>query len=163
MSNHPANQEPGAITEQVVNRLLAKLSQLPYAKPIDADMAGDWLAVFRREGVTQSELAEAYLRIIAVAKEWVPLGEIIEECREVRRERTPYSPPLPPPTGTPITPEQRDEILRSLKNPEFALEVIEGRGAARTYRIHTEDAVINDEDLRRRDDQIRRMREGNDV
>jgi len=149
-----------AITEQVVNRLLAKLSQLPYAKPIDADMAGDWLAVFRREGVTQSELAEAYLRIIGTAKEWVPLCEIIEACREVRRERTPYSPPLPPPTGTPITPEERDEILRGLKHREFALEVIEGRGKSRRYRVEPEGAIITEEDLRRRDEQIRRMAEG---
>lgn len=149
-----------AITEQVVNRLLAKLSQLPYAKPIDADMAGDWLAVFRREGVTQYELAEAYLRIIGTAKEWVPLGEIIEECRQVRRERTPYSPPLPPATGTPITPEERDEILKGLKNPAFALEVIEGRGQSRRYRVEPEDAFITEEDLRRRDEQIRRLAEG---
>lgn len=146
-----------AITEQVVNRLLAKLSQLPYAKPIDADMAGDWLAVFRREGVTQYELAEAYLRIIGTAKEWVPLGEIIEECRQVRRERTPYSPPLPPATGTPITPEERDEILRGLKHREFALEVIEGRGQSRRYSIHAEDAIIDDAEERRAE-QVRRLR-----
>lgn len=145
------------MTEQDVNKLLAKLSSLPYAKPIDSDMVGDWLAVFRRNSITQSELAEAYLRLLEDAKEWIPLASIIEMCRHVRRERTPYAPPLPPPTGEPITPEQRDEILRGLKSPEFALEVIEGRGKARTYRIHTEDAVITDVEARR-DDQIRRMK-----
>lgn len=148
-----------AITEQVVNRLLAKLSQLPYAKPIDADMAGDWLAIFRREEITQSELAEAYLRIIGRAKEWVPLASIVEECRNVRLERRAYELPLPPPTGTPITPEERDAILKGLKNPAFALEVIEGRGERHRYRIEREDDVlISDEDIARRDEQVRRLR-----
>jgi hypothetical protein len=160
VSNHPANQEPGAITEQVVNRLLAKLSTLPYAKPIDADMVGDWLAVFRRNGITQSELAEAYLRLLEDAKEWIPLGTIVEMCKQVRMERTPYAPPLDPPTGTPITPEERDEILRGLKHREFALEVIEGRGQSRRYRVEPEDVVITDEDIARREEQKRRMTEG---
>jgi len=151
--------EENAITEQVVNKLLSKLSSLPYAKPIDSDMVGDWLAVLRREAISQAELAEAYLRIISTATEWVALASIIADCRIVRRERTPYPGHLSLPTGEPITPEQRDEILRSLKHPEFALAVIEGRGKARTYRIHTDDAVIPDVEARR-DDQIRKMRGG---
>lgn len=129
MSNHPVNREETQfVTEQVVNKLLAKLSSLPFAKPVDSDMVGDWLAIFRREEITQSELAEAYLRIIGRAKEWVPLASIVEECRNVRLERRAYELPLPPPTGTSITPEERDAILKGLKNPAFALEVIEGRG-----------------------------------
>jgi hypothetical protein len=160
MSNHPEPQAASVfVTEQTVRKLLAKLSGLPFAKPVDADTVADWFAVLRREGVTQSELAEAYLRIIGTAKEWVPLATIIEECREVRRERTPYAPPLPPPTGTPITPEERDEILKGLKNPAFALEVIEGRGERQRYRIEREDdVIISDEDLAKRDEQVRRMR-----
>lgn len=161
MSNHPESQAASVfVTEQTVRKLLAKLSGLPFAKPVDADTVADWFAVFRREGITQSELTEAYLRIIATAKEWVPLATIIGECRNVRMERTPYAPPLDPPTGTPITPEERDEILRGLKHREFALEVIEGRGQSRRYRVEPEDVVITDEDIARREEQKRRMVEG---
>lgn len=98
--NNIERSAENAITEQVVNGLLAKLSQLPYAKPIDADMVGDWLAVFRRNGITQSELAEAYLRLLEDAKEWIPLGAIVEMCKQVRMERTPYAPPLDPPRAS---------------------------------------------------------------
>ena len=123
-------------------------------------MAKDWFAVLRRASVSRGELGEAYLRILETATEWVPVAKIVEECRDVRRERTPYAPPIEPPTGSKITREERDEILRSLKNPAFALEVIEGRGESRRYTISEDEVIITDEDIARREEQKRRMVEG---
>ena len=142
-------------------KALALLSILPHAPTITEATLIGWGTALDDARISPSELVEGARRLLQKCEAWPAPAQLIEACREIRRRNAPAS-PLPPPTGEPITPEQRDEILRGLKNPEFALEVIEGRGKARTYRIHTDDAVIPDVEARR-DDQIRRMREGNDV
>lgn len=140
-------------------RALALLSILPHAPTITEATLIGWGTALDDARISPSEFVEGARRLLQKCEAWPAPAQLIEACREIRRRNAPAS-PLPPPTGEPITPEQRDEILKGLKNPEFALEVIEGRGKARTYRIHTEDAVITDDDLRRRDEQIRRMRGG---
>lgn len=140
-------------------RALALLSILPHAPTItEATLAG-WGTVLEDARISPSEFVDGARHLLQKCEAWPAPAQLIEACREVRRRNAPAS-PLPPPTGTPITPEERDEILRGLKHREFALEVIEGRGQSRRYRVEPEDAIITEEDLRRRDEQIRRMAEG---
>lgn len=139
-------------------RALALLSILPHAPTItEATLAG-WGTVLEDARISPSEFVDGARHLLQKCEAWPAPAQLIEACREVRRRNAPAS-PLPPPTGTPITPEERDEILKGLKNPAFALEVIEGRGERQRYRIERDDdALISDEDIARRAEQVRRMR-----
>jgi len=139
-------------------RALALLSILPHAPTITEATLIGWGTVLEDAGIRPDELVSGARHLLQKCEAWPAPAQLIEACRELRRRNAPAS-PLQPPTGTPITPEERDAILKGLKNPAFALEVIEGRGERQRYRIEREDdVIISDEDLAKRDEQVRRMR-----
>lgn len=152
-----SNIERRAEGSEELVRALALLSILPFAPTITPATLVAWGTVLDDAGIKPAEIVEGARRLARMSKRFPAPVELIESCREIRLVNA-KSDALPTQSGPPITREERDAILNSLKHREFALEVIEGRGAARRYRIEPEDVIITDEDLAKRDEQVRRLR-----
>lgn len=141
-----------------LGKALALFSVLPHAPSITDTVVDVWAAVLGDAKCDPQDVVPAARALMQKLTAFPAPSVLADSCRELKRERLLNAPQLPHPTGTPITPEERDEILKGLKNPEFALEVIEGTGARKRYRIETEAETLEVDEARQ--EQLKRLKGG---